>query len=324
MKASETSPVHDLARKFLTHVQSYDVYTAVLLAIFTVLSLVLYPYIPVASSKLILNAFLAGGIGALILLHALTEQSLFAMLRRFYVIPIIYMMYDQVQVYVRLVHPVDYDAVLIEADRWLFGVDPTVWLHQFANPALTEYLQLCYFLFYLMPIMQAVELWRSGKHQQLDMFARAMAFCFFLSYLAYFAMPAIGPRFTLHDFGSTDAELPGLWLTPWLREIVNIGGGIAIAQPHPADVVNRDCMPSGHTMMTIVNIILGFRFHSQFRWLFVVIGGSLIVATVYLRYHYVVDLLVGALLAFATLPLEPVVHRMIQRFQAKVLARFTL
>lgn len=321
MNPTEPSPLHELARKFLGSVQSYDVYTAVLLVIFTALSIVLYPYIPVASSKLILNAFLAGGIGALILLHALTDLSLFAMLRRFYVIPIIYMMYDQVHVYVRLVHPVDYDALLIDADRWLFGVDPTVWLHQFANPALTEYLQLCYFLFYLMPIMQAVELWRSGRHQQLDLFARAMAFCFFVSYLAYFAMPAIGPRFTLHDFNATDTDLPGLWLTPWLREIVNIGGGVAISEPNPADVVNRDCMPSGHTMMTIINIMLGFRFHSRFRWLFVVIGGSLILATVYLRYHYVVDLLVGALLALATLPLEPAVHRLIQRFQATVLMK---
>ena len=31
-------------------------------------------------------------------------------------------------------------------------------------------------------------------------------FGFYLSYLGYFALPAVGPRYTLHDFNSLDAE----------------------------------------------------------------------------------------------------------------------
>lgn len=313
MTSTDHSTLHGLLRKGATSIQAYDVYTLIMLVIFTVLALAYYPYIPVASSKLVLNAFLAGSVGALILLHALTSVPLFSVLRRFYVIPMIYLMYDQVHAYVRLVHPVDYDTQLIAADRWLFGGDPTVWMGTWAHPALTEYLQLCYFLFYLLPIMQAVELWRKGAWEDLDVFARGMTFCYFISYLAYFAMPAIGPRFTLHDFTATDLELPGLWLTPWLRDIVNIGGGVALGVTDPASVVNRDCMPSGHTMMTLVNILLGFRFRSQFRWWFVVIGSSLILSTVYLRYHYAVDVLVGAALALATLPLEPFVAAWLAR-----------
>lgn len=313
MTSPDQNTLYGLLNKGVASIQSYDVYTIVMLVIFTVLAVVYYPYIPVASSKLVLNAVLAGSVGALILLHALTSVPFFAVLRRFYVIPMIYLMYDQVHAYVRLVHPIDYDAQLIEADRWLFGGDPTVWMGSWASPALTEYLQLCYFLFYLLPIMQAVELWRKGAWDELDVFARGMTFCYFISYLAYFAMPAIGPRFTLHDFQATDSELPGLWLTPWLRDIVNVGGGVALGVADPASVVNRDCMPSGHTMMTLVNIFLSFRFHSRFRWLFVVIGSSLILSTVYLRYHYAVDLLVGAALALITLPLEPFVSRWIDR-----------
>ena len=315
MTSHDHNTLQGLLQRGVAHIQAYDVYTIIMLVLFTALALAYYPYIPVASSKLVLNAFLAGSVGALILLHALTSVPLFAVLRRFYVIPIIYLMYDQVHTYVQLVHPVDYDAQLIAADRWLFGCDPTVWMGQWSSPALTEYLQLCYFLFYLLPIMQAVELWRKGAWDDLDVFARGMTFCYFISYLAYFAMPAIGPRFTLHDFNATNVELPGLWLTPWLRDIVNIGGGVALGVTDPASVVNRDCMPSGHTMMTLVNILLGFRFRSRFRWIFVVIGGSLILSTVYLRYHYAVDLLVGALLAVATLPLEPIVATWMNRIR---------
>ena len=81
---------------------------------------------------------------------------------------------------------------------------------------------------------------------------------FFVSYLLYFFMPAIGPRFTVHEFGSLNAELPGLWLTNTFRDMVNAGGGVFPGTENPAEIINRDCMPSGHTMMTFITIILAF------------------------------------------------------------------
>jgi membrane-associated phospholipid phosphatase len=66
-------------------------------------------------------------------------------------------------------------------------------------------------------------------------------------------------------------------------------------------------------MLTVVNILLAMRFRSSLRWVFVVIGGSLIIATVYMRYHYVVDVLVGAVLAVVVLPQERAVNRAIMR-----------
>jgi membrane-associated phospholipid phosphatase len=98
---------------------------------------------------------------------------------------------------------------------------------------------------------------------------------------------------------------------------VNAGGGITAGAMHPVDVVNRDCMPSGHTMLTLVNIILAFHFRSRFRWVFVVIGGSLIVSTVYLRYHYVVDVLVGIVLVAALMPLEKPVDKYCRNYLKK-------
>lgn len=301
------------SEKIARTIGSMDVYTFITMTVFCLLALIYYPFIPNAANVVVLDVFIASAIGAVVVLYALTDVKLFAMLRRFYIIPVIYLMYDQVHVFVQTVHPIDYDDWLIAADRAIFGVDPTVWLTKYSFPVLTEYLQICYFLFYLMPIMQAIELWRKGAYDQLDAFARAMAFCYFISYLAYFALPAIGPRFTLHDFAALDTDLPGILLTPILRDLINVGGGIAIGTADPAMIVNRDCMPSGHTMLTLVNILLGFRNRSRFRWFFAVVGGSLIISTVYLRYHYVIDVLIGAMLALITLPLEPVVNGWLEK-----------
>lgn len=303
----------ELWQRLREGLNAYDVYTAAIMAVYSLLALVYYPYIPNASSVILLNALLISTVATLVLLRTYTDILFINVLRYFYIVPVIYLMYDQTHIFVRVVHPVDYDDLLILADRWLFGVDPTHWFEQFSMPALTEYLQICYFLFYLMPIMQAAELWTRGEVAQLERFARGIAFCYFISYLLYFAMPAIGPRFTLHEFEAINFELPGLFFTDALRSIIDSGGGVTHGAVSPADLANRDCMPSGHTMLTLANIILGFRNRSRYRWWFFVIGGSLIISTVYLRYHYAIDIVVGVILAIMVLPLEPKVNRWLER-----------
>ncbi len=315
MSVSQSGAVADLFHRLRSELCSLDMYTLCMCVLYSAMALVLYPYVPKASSILFENVLIAAVIGGSILLKGLTGLRLFAMIRYFYIVPVIYMMYDQTHAFVRIVHPVDYDDVLITVDRLIFGLDPTVWLQKWSFPVVTEYLQICYFLFYVLPIMQAVELWRRGDLPKLVEFARAMAFCYFVSYLLYFAMPAIGPRFTLHDYSALSLDLPGLAVTDLLRHLVNVGGGIPWNATDPISVVNRDCMPSGHTMLTLTNLVLGFKNRSRYRWFFVVIGGSLIISTVYLRYHYVVDVLVGALLVAIVLPIEPRANRCVDNLK---------
>jgi len=124
---------------------------------------------------------------------------------------------------------------------------------------------------------------------------------FYLSYLGYFIWPGIGPRFTLHNFETINQDLPGLFLTNFLREIVNSGVSISAGTPNPAEVVQRDIFPSGHTMITLLVMYLSFRLKSRSRYFFVPIGTLLIFSTVYLWYHYVIDLIGGLLFMIFTL-----------------------
>lgn len=311
LKSNE--PARQVYERIRDGLTTFDVYTFCIMAVYSILALVYYPYVTGAAVIILQNLMISTAIAALILVWSVSGNRLFELLRRLYVIPVIYLMYGQVHAFVKVVHPKDFDSLLIAADRAIFGGDPTHILAGISTPLLTEYLQLCYVIFYLLPIFHAMELWKTGDIQRLDLFIRAMTFCYFISYLAYFIMPAIGPRFTLHNYDNIDKDLPGLVLTPVLRGFVDVGGGIPIGALDPVSVVNRDCMPSGHTWLTLVNIIMAFRFGSKSRWMFLIIGGSLIFSTVYLRYHYVVDIIVGALLAILIMPLEPYVHRLVMR-----------
>ncbi|HTR98706.1 MAG TPA: phosphatase PAP2 family protein [Bacteroidota bacterium] len=227
--------------------------------------------------------------------HA-TRSPILAFVHDWHVAPTVFFTFKELYYIIRPLHGGrDYDDVLIAADRWLFGVDPTRWLAQFSTPWLTEILQIAYTLFYLLFVAVGWELYRRARKDEYNVFMFTCVYGFFLSYLGYFLLPAVGPRFTLHDFAALNRDLPGVFLTPALRWFVNFGGSVPMGVPNAEAIAEtqRDVFPSGHTMMTLVVIVLSMRFRIRLRHAVLVTGALLIIATVYERYHYVVDLIGG-------------------------------
>lgn len=213
--------------------------------------------------------------------------------RDWYLVPLILVVYTQASSIAHPIHGKDYDATLIAIDRMLFGTDPTVWISQFARPAITEILQIAYSSYYLFFIVLFFELYRRRNHDEFHRGAFLVVYGFYLSYIGYLLFPAVGPRFHLHDFFALDGELPGLFLTPYLREIINAGGGVPAGTADPLAYVHRDAFPSGHTQLTLVAMYIAFTAGARIRWWLFVVGSLLIVSTIYMRYHYAVDLMAG-------------------------------
>lgn len=230
-----------------------------------------------------------------------SKSSVWKYIHYWYLAPLILLTFKEIYLMIKPIRIYDYDHLLIQADRFIFGFDPTVELAKIANPILTELLQISYGTFYLLPIILGVNLMMNKKYLALDFSLFCVVYGFFLSYIGYFFLPAIGPRFTLHDFNSINAELPGLFLTNILREIVNIGESIPAGTPNPAQVVQRDVFPSGHTQMTLITMYLSWKFNSRTKYFLIPNGLLLIFATVYLRYHYVIDLIGGLLFMIFTI-----------------------
>ncbi len=277
-----------------------DVLVLLFSAILVAVTLIVWPRLPEARWMIAADVLLTA---LVFMLHpgALRSNSRLAWLTDLYFAPVVYLFYRQACLIARPLHNGHtYDSVLVRADRWIFGLDPTSWLAPYTNPLVTEVLQLAYASFYLLFLLVAWDLLRSGKRREFDGFSFGVMYGFGLSYLGYWLLPSVGPRFVLHRFSGLDAELPGLVLTPYLRAFVNWGGSLtrgatdqtAMAQAFP------DVFPSGHAMMTIALIFWSFRLSSSVRWLVFGVGSLLVVSTVYLRYHYVIDVVAGAGLAF--------------------------
>ncbi len=178
----------------------------------------------------------------------------------------------------------DLDSYLIGIDHRLFGVHPTVWLERVTHPLAVDVLALAYSSYYFLPVVLALFLHFDRKHHEMEHLFLALTIGFFLSYVGYLLVPAIGPRFTL---AKAQAGPVKGWL--WANQILDV--------LNANEFNKRDCFPSGHTGITLIVLYYAHGHHKKLFAFLLPVGVLLIMATVFLRLHYVIDVLAGFVLA---------------------------
>ncbi|OGU73048.1 MAG: hypothetical protein A2V93_07245 [Ignavibacteria bacterium RBG_16_34_14] len=285
-----------LIKSFLKNLKAFDLVVVVFFILLIIINIIYRDKV----DQWLIFVFMNVGIILFAFLIAFLENKsdarIWRVMHYWYIAPLIMITFKELYFMIKPLRPVDYDALFIQIDRWMFGTDPTHFFYQYSHPLITEILQIVYGSFYLLPILLGLFLLRKKRYLATDYAVFSVVYGFYLSYIGYFALPGVGPRFTLHNFETINEELPGLFLTNPLREFVNIGESIPEGTQNPAEVVQRDVFPSGHTMLTLIVMYLSVRLRSRSKYFFVLVGSLLIIATVYLRYHYVIDLIGGLVL----------------------------
>lgn len=181
------------------------------------------------------------------------------------------------------VHPEPYEYLWLAVDRAVFGADAARLVDGALPPWFVEVLQLDYASFYALCVASALLAgWRSGGRA----FDRAMLLLvggFLASYLGYLLVPTLAPKLAL----AFPEEVAGLWLTAPVRAWID-----------GAEANRWDCFPSGHTMLTITSLIILRRWARPAFRVLLVPGLLLIASTVLLRYHWVSDVVAGAVCAW--------------------------
>lgn len=289
------------SRSFLSHLSPVDFVSVVFLLFLTMLNVIFHTRVASWSVLVLVNFAVIALIVVIAWFAESRRTKLLIGIHRWYCYLLVLFVFKEIYLMVHPIHPTDYDAFLIAVDHWMFGVNPTEWLFRFSTPVLTEILQSAYFSYYLIFILVGVEIFRRYPIQDFDRAAFLIVYGFYLSYLGYFLLPAVGPRFTLHEFSAINHDLPGVLFTNVFRSIINAGESIPETLANPVDVVQRDVFPSGHTQLTLVCAYLAFHYRLKSRWVVAVLTSLLIISTVYLRYHYVVDIIAGAVFFVLTI-----------------------
>ncbi len=187
------------------------------------------------------------------------------------------------------------DGYLARADLKLFGVHPSVVLGDLLGPVVTELLMVCYYSYFVGPLLLGMLLFFRGKRAEYDEYALALALFFSANMILYVAVPAIGPRYYLA--GLFPHPLHGLWLTPVLDGLMR------------TTTFARDCFPSGHTGVTLIMLTFAWRYRRRFFWVMLPVGAGLVVATLVGRFHYGIDLICAVPLVIVTTRLAAVMMR---------------
>jgi membrane-associated phospholipid phosphatase len=280
-------------RRLIASLSPVDFVSTVFLLLLTLLNLIFCSRVAVWKELVLINVVVIAMIFFIAKLAETKQSKLLIGVHRWYCYPLIMFVFKEIYQMIHPINPTDHDQLFIAIDHWMFGVNPTQWMYQFSHPLITEILQSAYFSYYIIFILVGAEVFRRYPIERFDHAAFLIVYGFYLSYLGYFLLPAVGPRFTLHNFAQLDQELPGMFFTPLFRAIINAGESIPQGMANPVNIVQRDVFPSGHTQLTLICTYLAFHYRLHSRWFIVTLAVLLIIGTVYLRYHYVVDLIAG-------------------------------
>jgi len=225
----------------------------------------------------------------------------FNIMHAFIPIAVILLVFNSLGALIPRIHHQYYDDILIRIDFAIFGAHPTVWMERFNNALLTGVLQIAYISYYFMPISLGTVLFFRKKHKEFDIAVYAIVLCFYLSYVGYLLFPAVGPRFTLNYLQTADLQTDHL--TAWIRQ------GLDGLEQN-----KTDAFPSGHTAIALVSLYYAWKCREHtLICILVPAVSALIVSTVYLRYHYVIDVIAGIMLAVLTLLIAPGTFRLFSK-----------
>jgi hypothetical protein len=174
-------------------------------------------------------------------------------------------LFEELSFLIHPIHPQDFDRELALLDRrFFFGADPVALLQHFAQPWITDILQVAYSSFYFLPLGLLFFLYMEGRFQDFLESQFGMLLCFFLSYFGYVLVPALGPRFSPE--GNIHAP-EGLAVSSILQSLLNLlerAGQM------------RDAFPSGHTAIALMVQWYALRFYdSRGVWISPLIGALL-------------------------------------------------
>lgn len=183
----------------------------------------------------------------------------------------------------------DITATLHRWDVQLFGIEPSVWAERFIHPFLTDFFTFCYWLFYVWGPLLGLILYLRKDVRAFRFTMVSVVLCLFMGYVGYVAWPAAAPRLAIPEAYS-----------------IPLRGGSALldatrAATAAVPLTTQGAFPSLHCAIALLALLLAWKHLRWCFWVQLPFGAGLIVGTVYLRHHWVVDILAGFILAIIAL-----------------------
>ena len=237
-------------------------------------------------------------IGVLIVI-ARNSSPVAVFLHHWYLLLYVPFCYKQVPYLVSALHLHTADTTLAHWDLAMWKVYPVFWLSSMQSRFAVEFLQAVYTMFLPGSIALGIVLWFRRSREEFRLGTFAIALTFLVSYLGYLLLPARGPRFI--EYASQHPPLQGLWAFHYFQHALDTLEG-----------AQYDCFPSGHVAVVLVGCWIARRISPWVFSTFTAFAACITFSTVFLRYHYVIDVIAGMALAIVVIAAAPLIYRKLE------------
>ena len=241
-----------------------------------------------------------GAICGLLWLASIPEDSLslpLQVLRDWYPIATIPIFYWEMPPLTQMVVQRYFDDKVIEWEERLFNGQPSIYLSaRFPSKGLSELLHLCYYSYYLTVFGLATVLYFQGRHEAFHEVVFAEILTFNVCLIWYIFMPVMGPRY---KFEKISGPLADGYVFKMVHRILSGASSKGTA------------FPSSHCAIGVIVVLYAARYDPVAFAIICPFSVGLVLGTVYGRFHYALDAIVGTILAIAIFGVAPHLYRLL-------------
>jgi PAP2 superfamily len=274
---------------FFLRVQPSDKVLAGLLAVAVVVAAVRLPFAPVGDALDLHLALLAGFVVTIALVIHWERLGWVQLVRPLVTVSIIFTLYSSLGKLGMTAMPYTADGALSRADTWLCGADPSLYLQAFLTPGRVEFFSFVYAAFIPYIYVTIVLNCLGRPPLERSYFLTGWVFTYAISFLGYVFLPARGPA--VYQAADYEIALSGGFFYGLVLQGVEATGGM------------QGAFPSLHVGGSLYLCLFELGTNRLRGLVYLPLVILIYVSTLVLRYHYVVDLLAGTIIAAACLPL---------------------
>jgi len=172
-----------------------------------------------------------------------------------------------------------FDDWFKNADQWIFGCQPSLeFSARFPQPWVSELLNFGYFSYFFMNLTTFLVVYIKKREEAMKAVFLVIT-SFFLYYLIFILFPVVGPQFWLPESLRSVPEgylfQKGVLLIQWMGE------------------VPTGAFPSSHVGLTIIFLLITRKYSKRVFNYMLPVAIILMMATVYIKAHYAVDVFAG-------------------------------
>ncbi|MEW6086795.1 MAG: phosphatase PAP2 family protein [bacterium] len=250
--------------------------------IITVLLIILlfFPSVPGGAAFVLIHLFIIAGIFLLIYLFDKKQNNKIIRFLRFWYPPVLYtFLYEETSRLNHIFFKEYLDPLFQNIEFAIFKSQPSLWFSEkFPYIWLKEIFHFFYFSYYLLiPVLGLILYFKDIKKFQHFIFT--VSFTFYFCYLIYIFLPVVGPL--IWDF----PKMKGFIFVPLMNFIY------AYAEKPGA------AFPSSHVAVALIVTFFSFKYNRRLSLYFLIDVILLAIATVYCRFHYVIDVAAGIITA---------------------------